>query len=151
MSSAASAFRTSFSVFWRSCFIPAPLVIRFFSRARFCWARSSGHLRLDDRGELVDVDVLLGRDLLGELLEDHADLGQLGQELLLGLVDGEVGVVGLELDEQLAGLDAVADVVADPGDPADLLGADGDLVPPLERADGVDGPLDRPELDARPR
>ena len=91
LSSAAWAFRTSFSVFWRSCFIPAPLAHQVLLAGKVLLGPFERHLRLDDRGELVDVD----RPSVGTFRdrpEDHADLGQLGQELLLGLVDRQVGV-----------------------------------------------------------
>ena len=57
--------------------------------------------------------------------------------------------LGLQLDERLARLDPVAHVVEDLERPApSCFDADGHLLPPLERADDLDGPLDLP--GARP-
>ncbi len=61
----------------------------------------------------------------------EADLLELGDQALLGVENGRVVVRPVELDEDLAGLDAVAEVVEDPEHAASPLGADGDFFPAL--------------------
>jgi hypothetical protein len=98
-----------------------------------------GHAGLGHRGDLRDVEVLVGHLL-------QAELGQVGQELPLGLPDRQLGVDRLHPHQQFARLDPVPDVVDDLDDPPRPLRADGHALPALERAGHLDGPLDRPVL-----
>jgi hypothetical protein len=130
---------------------PGPLAIEVTLAGEVEPGAVEGDLGLDDARQPGDVDLFGRGDLLRDPVDQDADLGELGDELLLRLFDGEVGVGRLELDQDLAGLNAVADVMPDGEHAANLLGPDGHLVPPLERADDVDGPLERPLLDLRQR
>ena len=69
------------------------------------------HFRLNHCRDGSDVEIPRGQI-------PEAELGQFGHELVLGLLDREVGVLALELDEQRAWLDPVAHVVKDLPHPA---------------------------------
>ena len=95
-------------------------------------------------------DAVLLDEPLGLLLGD-AQLDQLTQVFRLRLVVGELGVHRFELDQRLSRPDVVTHVVQDLGDPSGPLGADGDLLPPAQGADDIDGPLDGSPLEGAPR
>ena len=81
------------------------------------------------------------------LLFGDAQLDQLTQVSRLRLVVGELGVHRFELDQRLSRPDMVTHVVQDLGDPSGPLGPDGDLLPPAQGADDIDGPLDGSPLE----
>ena len=82
-------------------------------------------------------------ELLGLLLGD-AELDQLAQVLGFGLFDAELGVDRVEVDQGIARLDPVANVVMDLDDAAGPLATRRSLASqPRRRADDVNRPLDR--------
>ena len=81
------------------------------------------------------------------MLLGDPQLDQLTQVFRLGLLHSQPGVDRVELDQGLARLDAVADVMMNLDDPAAAFRAQGHLLPAPQGADDLDGPLDRPVLE----
>ena len=73
-----------------------------------------GHLRLPHSRELRDIE-MFPRHFV------QPELGQLGNQSLLSLANGQVGIDRLELDQRLARLDPISHVVQHANDAARFL------------------------------
>ena len=91
-----------------------------------------------DARELPDVERPVGS-------RREAERSQFELEGPLHLVDGEAEVGVIDVEERLPGGDDVADVVGHADDTPVDQRRDVDLLEPMERADGADAPLHRPE------
>ena len=125
----------------------------FFSRASRFWT-TEGTLAMASSATWPIRSSSLMPYLLDEFFGlplGDPQLDELAQVFRLGLLHSQPGVDRVELDQGLAWLDPVADIMIDLDDPAAAFRAECHLLPAPQRADDLDGPLDRPVLEGRDR